>query len=187
MPFSKTLKRVLAPSWGSCSTWRQRRSCEADVQGGTAVLAGVALDIEHRAAENGILGPGGTPGNLSLLGHTLSLILPGQPLLLAFFPPVVSDPVMLSSALRRMASERAWSVTTRDTVSAPIRVKPATIARLLASSGVPPSNPPARASTSFKNPAVAAARVCVSARANSLPSAASGQPSRGLSRCSVER
>ena len=29
----------------------------ADVQGGTAVLAGVALDIEHRAAENRILGP----------------------------------------------------------------------------------------------------------------------------------
>jgi len=58
-----------------------------------------------------------------------------------------------------MASERAWSVTTRETVSAPIRVKAATIARLLASSGVPSSNPPARASTSFKNPAVAAARV----------------------------
>ena len=30
-----------------------------DVQGGTAVLAGVALDIEHQAAENRILGPGG--------------------------------------------------------------------------------------------------------------------------------
>src|SRR5215470_5192954 len=159
----------------------------ADVQGGTAVLAGVALDIEHQAAENRILGPGGTPGNLSLLGHTLPLILPGQPLLLAFFPPVVCEPVMLSSALRRMASERAWSVTTRETVSAPIRVKAATIARLLASSGVPSANPPARAPTSFKNPAVAAARVRVSARAISLPSAASGQPSRGLSRCSAER
>src|SRR5262249_2387698 len=157
----------------------------ADVQGGTAVLAGVALDSEHQAAENRILGPGGTPGNLSLLGHTLSLILPGQPLLLAFFPPFC-ELVMLSSALRRMASERAWSVTTRETVSAPIRVKAATIARLLASSGVPSANPPARASTSFKNPAVAAARVCVSARAISLPSAASRQPSRGLSRCSVQ-
>src|SRR6516162_9727734 len=61
------------------------------LQGGTAVLAGVALDIEHQAAENRILGPGGPPGNLSLLGHTLSLILPGQPLLLAFFPPVVCE------------------------------------------------------------------------------------------------
>src|SRR5947209_4665726 len=39
----------------------------ADVQGGTAVLAGVALDIKHQAAENHILGPGGAPGNLSLL------------------------------------------------------------------------------------------------------------------------
>src|SRR5208282_750067 len=78
---------------------------------------------------------------------------------LAFFRPVVYEPVMLSSALRRMASERAWSVTTRETVSAPIRVNAATIARLLASSGVPSARPPARASTSFKNPAVAAARV----------------------------
>ena len=43
----------------------------ADVQGGAAVLAGVALDIEHQAAENRILGPGGTHGNLSLLGHML--------------------------------------------------------------------------------------------------------------------
>jgi hypothetical protein len=43
----------------------------ADVQGGAAVLAAVALDIEHQAAENRILGPGGTHGNLSLLGHTL--------------------------------------------------------------------------------------------------------------------
>src|SRR5439155_14290309 len=59
----------------------------------------------------------------------------------AFFRPVVYEPVMLSSALRRMASERAWSVTTRETVSAPIRVKAATIAPLLASSGVPSSNP----------------------------------------------
>src|SRR5215471_5896365 len=145
------------------------------------------LDIEHQAAENRILGPGGTQGNLSLLGHTLPLILPGQPLVLDFFRPVVCEPVMLSSALRRMESERALSVTTRETVSAPIRVNAATVARLLTSSGVPSSNPPARASTSFKNPAVAAARVCVSARAISLPSAASGQPSRGLSRCSVER
>ena len=54
---------------------------------------------------------------------------PGQPLLLAFFPPVVCELVMLSSALRRMASERAWSVTTRETVSAPIRVNAATSAR----------------------------------------------------------
>src|SRR5262249_50084208 len=159
----------------------------ADVQGGTAVLAGVALDIEHQAAEYRILGPGGPPGNLSLPGHTLPLILPCQPLLLAFSPPVVCEPVMLSSALQRMASERAWSVTTLETVGARIRVKAAPIARLRPSSGVPSSNPPARASTSFKNPAVAAARVCVSARAISLPSAASGQPSRGLSRCSVER
>src|SRR6478672_1655363 len=45
----------------------------ADVQGGTAVLAGVALDIKHQATENRILGPGGTPGSLSLLGHTLFL------------------------------------------------------------------------------------------------------------------
>jgi hypothetical protein len=131
----------------------------ADVQGGAAVLAGVALDIEHQAAENRILGPGGTHGNLSLLGHTLPLILPGQPLVLAFFRPVVYEPVMLSSALRRMAFERARSVTTREIVSAPIMVNAATIARLLASSGVPSSNPPTRASTSFKNPAVAAARV----------------------------
>src|SRR5262245_39008264 len=159
----------------------------ADVQGGTAVLAGVALDIKHPASANGIPGPGGPPGKLSLPGHTLPLVLPGQPLVLAFFRPVVCEPVMLSSALRRMASERAWSVTTRETVSAPIRVNAATSARLLASSGVPSSTPPARASTSFKNPAVAADRVCVSARAISLPSAASGQPSRGLSRCSVER
>ena len=43
----------------------------ADVQGGTAVLAGVALDIKQQATENRILGPGGTPGSLSLLGHTL--------------------------------------------------------------------------------------------------------------------
>ena len=43
----------------------------ADVQGGTAVLAGVALDIKHQATENCILGPGGAPGSLSLLGHTL--------------------------------------------------------------------------------------------------------------------
>jgi len=64
----------------------------ADVQAGATVLAGVALDIEHQAAENRILGPGGTPGNLSLPGHTLPLILPGQPLLLAFFPPVVCEP-----------------------------------------------------------------------------------------------
>jgi hypothetical protein len=48
---------------------------------GTAVLAGVVLDIKHQAAENRILGPGGTPDNLSLPGHTLPLILPGQPLL----------------------------------------------------------------------------------------------------------
>src|SRR5262249_21756944 len=116
----------------------------ADVQGGTAVLAGVALDIKHQAAENRILGPGGPPGDLSLPGPALPLVLPGQPLVLAFFPPVVCDPVMLSSALRRMASERAWSVTTRETVSAPIRVNAATSARLLASSGVPSSNPPAR-------------------------------------------
>src|SRR5262249_11804733 len=95
----------------------------ADGQGGAAVLAEVGLDIEHQAAENRILGPGETQGNLSLLGHTLPLVLPGQPLLLAFFRPVVCKPVMLSSALRRMASERAWSVTTRETVSAPIRVK----------------------------------------------------------------
>src|SRR5260370_11335846 len=159
----------------------------ADVQGGTAVLAEVALDIKHQATENRILGPGGAPGSRSLLGHTLLLVLSGQPLVLAFFRPDVCEPVMLSSALRRMASERAWSVTTRATVSAPIMVNAATIARLLASSGVPSANPPARASTNFKNPAVAAARVCVSARAISLPSAASGQPSRGLSRCSVER
>ena len=52
-----------------------------DGRGRAAVLAGVALDIEHQAAENRILGPGGTHGNLSLLGHTLPLILPGQPLL----------------------------------------------------------------------------------------------------------
>ena len=45
--------------------------------------------------------------SLSLLGHTLPLVLSGQPLLLAFFAPVVCEPVMLSSALRRMASERA--------------------------------------------------------------------------------
>src|SRR5215475_8820107 len=159
----------------------------ADAQGGTSVLAGVALDIEHQAAENRILGPGGTHGNPSLLGHTLPLILPGQPLLLAFFPPVVCEPVMLSSALRRMASERAWSVTTRETVSAPIRVKAATIARLLDSSGVPSSNPPARASTSFKNPAVAAARVFVSAAATSISSPASQQPSSELSRFSMHR
>ena len=43
----------------------------ADVQGGTAVLAGVALDIKQQATENRILGPGGTPGSLSLHGHTL--------------------------------------------------------------------------------------------------------------------
>jgi hypothetical protein len=43
----------------------------ADVQGGAAVLAGVALDIEHQAAGNRILGPGGMHGNLSLLGHML--------------------------------------------------------------------------------------------------------------------
>src|SRR5262249_46242412 len=108
-------------------------------------------------AENRFLGPGGTPGNLSLLGHTLPLILPGQPPLLAFFPPVVCEPVMLSWAPRRMAFERARSVTTRETVSAPIRVKAATIARLLASAGVPSANPPARASTSFMNPPVAPA------------------------------
>src|SRR5262245_66325943 len=89
---------------------------------GAAVLVGVTLDIEHQAAENRILGPGGTPGNLSLLGHTLPLVLPGQPLLLAFFRPVVCELVMLSSALRRMASERAWSVTTSETVSAAITV-----------------------------------------------------------------
>src|SRR5262249_23416005 len=94
-----------------------------------------------------------------LVWHTLPLVLSGQPFVLAFFRPVVCEPVMLFSALRRMASERARSVTTRETVSAPIRVNAATIARLLASSGVPSSNPPARASTSFKNPAVAAARV----------------------------
>jgi hypothetical protein len=50
-----------------------------------------------------------------------------QPLLFGFFPPVVCEPVMLSSALRRMAFERAWSVTTRETVIAPIRVNAATI------------------------------------------------------------
>ena len=79
----------------------------AEVQGGTAVLAGVALDIKQQATENRILGPGGTPGSLSLLGHTLPLVLSGQPLVLAFFRPVVCEPVMLSSALRRMAFERA--------------------------------------------------------------------------------
>src|SRR5262249_18503533 len=36
--------------------------------------------------------------------------LSGQPLHLAFFRPVVCEPVMLSCALRRMVSERAWSV-----------------------------------------------------------------------------
>jgi hypothetical protein len=82
--------------------------------------------------------------------------LPGQPPLLAFFLPVGCEPVMLSCTLRRMASKRARSVTTRETVSAPIRVKAATSARLLASSSVPAANPPASASTSFKNPAVAA-------------------------------
>src|SRR5262249_28410960 len=106
-----------------------------------------------------ILGPGGTPGNLSLLGHTLPLFVPGQPLLLAFFRPVVCEPVMLSSALRRMAFERARSVTTREIVSAPIMVNAATMARLLASFGVPSPSPPTRASTRFRNPAVAAARV----------------------------
>jgi hypothetical protein len=30
------------------------------------------LDIEHRVAENRIVGPGGTHGNLSLLRHVLS-------------------------------------------------------------------------------------------------------------------
>src|SRR5262249_46543070 len=74
------------------------------------------------------------PARQSLLAWAhASPILLGQPLLLAFFPPVVCEPVMLPSAFRRMASERAWSVTTRETVSAPIRVNAATIARLLAS------------------------------------------------------
>src|SRR5438876_288449 len=86
----------------------------ADVQGGTAVLAGVARDIKHQATENRILGPGGTPGSLSLLGHTLPLVLSGQPLVLAFFRPIVCEPVMLSSVLYRMESERSWSVTNRD-------------------------------------------------------------------------
>src|SRR6266550_7262773 len=99
----------------------------ADVQGGTAVLAGVALDIKHQATENRILGPGGTPGSLSLLGHTLPLVLSGQPLVLAFFRPVVCEPVMLSSALRRMSSDSLGSVTTRDIVTAPIII--ATVAR----------------------------------------------------------
>jgi hypothetical protein len=47
----------------------------------TVVVAGVALDIKHQVAEIRILGPGETPGYLTLLGHTLPLILPGQPLL----------------------------------------------------------------------------------------------------------
>ena len=86
------------------------------------------LDIEHQAAENRILGPGGTHWQSLVAWAHASPILSGQPPLLAFFPPVVCEPVMLSCALRRMASERAWSVTTRETVSAPIRVKAATIA-----------------------------------------------------------
>src|SRR6516162_4910002 len=113
---------VLSPTVNRALPSVRLGAAPADPARSVAVLAGVALDIEHRAAENRILGPGGTPGNLPLLGHTLPLILPGQPLLLAFFPPVVCERVMLSSALRRMASERAWSVTTRETVSAPIRV-----------------------------------------------------------------
>src|SRR5262249_13617593 len=133
-------------------------------------LAGVALDIKYQVAEIRIFGRGRTHDYLSLFWHTLPLVLSDQPLVFAFFRPVVCEPVMLSSALRRIASERAWSVTTRATVSAPIMVNAATISRLLASSGLPSSNPPARASTSFKNPAVAAARVGVSARAISLPS-----------------
>src|SRR6516165_3043323 len=63
-----------------------------------------------RLWRNRILGLGGTHGNLSLLGHIASPILPGQPLVLAFFPPVVCEPVMLSCALPRMAFERARSV-----------------------------------------------------------------------------
>src|SRR5262249_22601952 len=111
----------------------------ADVQGGAAVLAGVAS--RHRAPGGGKPDPRARRHawqSLLAWAHA-SPILPGQPLVLAFFRPADCEPVMLSSALRRMASERAWSVTIRETVSAPIRVKAATIARLLASSGVPSS------------------------------------------------
>src|SRR5262249_42263137 len=80
-------------------------------------------------------------GNLSLLG---------QPPLWAFFRPFIGEPVLLSPAFRRRAPERAWPVTPREPATAPIRVKAATIARRLASSGVPSAKPPARASTSFK-------------------------------------
>src|SRR5262245_34806732 len=67
----------------------------ADVQGGTSVLAGVALDIEHQAAEPYPLARRDA-WQSRLAGHTLPLSLPGQPLLLLFFPPVVCEPVMLS-------------------------------------------------------------------------------------------
>jgi len=75
----------------------------------------------------------------------------------------------------------------RDIVRAPIIVDTATIARFFASSGFASSIWPATMSTSFRKAAVAVFQVSVSARANSLPRAARGQPSRRLSRCAVER
>src|SRR6266851_3191998 len=58
-------------------------------------------------------------------------------------------------------------------VSAPIIVETATRARRLAVAGGSLPNCPAMISTSFRKPAVAAARVCSSLRVSSLPIAAS--------------
>src|SRR5262245_29064559 len=95
--------------------------------------------------------------------------------------------VRTSWAARRRDFERRVSLVMRDIVRAPIIVDTATIARFFASSGFASSIWPATMSTIFRKAAVAVFRVSESARANSLPRAARGQPSRQLSRCAVER
>ena len=81
-----------------------------------------------------------------------------------------------------MSADNSGSVTIRDMVSAPIIVDTATRARRLAVAGGILPNCPAMISTSFRKPAVAAARVFSSLRASSLPIADSGHPAAGLSR-----
>src|SRR6266478_1333162 len=86
------------------------------------------------------------------------------------------------STLRRMVPDRTGLVTTRAIVRAPIIADAAKTALFSASFDLAASIWPAWTSTSFRNASVAAARVFESARANSPARAASGQPSRVLSR-----
>src|SRR4029077_15256025 len=101
-------------------------------------------------------------------------------------PPYLHARVTLSSTAWRSESDNFWSVSTRDIVTAPIIAAAVAIARFLDSAGRAWSKRAARISTILENPVVAISRTLLSDLANSLPSAAKGQPSRGLSRCSAQ-